>query len=169
MSETKDKEHSDCFVKLLKLFNACCGCLSNSVAEGSSVKNIDIPPDNVISETVLVLEVNKIDSQIIISDDDFINIDKIDLSNEIKSDLSVNKNVRINTSVDNNTSVCDSAISFTTKSETVIDSVSENETKTNIENSLVNDEQNDTNHMQVEESITKIVDNNLFEKRDNYF
>jgi len=168
MSESKDKEHSECFVKFLKLFNACCGgCLTNNTLEEHSSNNVELP-----SDTVLVLEVNKIDSQIITPDDDFINIDKIELNNEIEADLTATKNANIkktrecthtnihtntNANIDTSTDINTCVNSSQTDSENV------KECGENI------DSQIETTNIQIEESITKIEDNNLFEKKDNYF
>lgn len=165
MSEIKDKEHSDRFVSFLKLFNACCGgCLTNNNPEEPTSNNVELP-----SEIVLVLEVNKIDSQIITPDDDFINIDKMDLNNEIESDLTANKNESIkktrecmhtDTNINTDTDRCIISNELTNIS---VDSEVVNEYREHI------DSQIETTNIQIEESITKIDDNNLFEKKDNYF
>ena len=75
MFESKDKDNSDLFITLLRLFKTCCGCfLENDTVEIQ-------PTTGAISDTILVLEQNKTaDSQVTIADEEFITIDEIEIN-----------------------------------------------------------------------------------------
>ena len=174
MTETKDIQYSesDVFIQFSKLFKAFCGCCLTTDSEEDPNNNIKSKTD-IISDITLVLEeeTNKIESNIITtSDEDFVNIDEIEINNANKIKTTTTSKIesnKIGTTYD--------GIIGTTKIDTT--AVNKHEICNNDsvnESKVIHDDcgsiQCEENTVQREESITKMDDTIILSMPDdNYF